>query len=145
MCVQSLGGKIPWERVWQPTPVFLPGESHGWRSLEGYTPCYCKESVTTEATEHAEHTCKQRFKTKTGKNKNQKSTSSWFWRQEVRGSRCGQGWILLGAPRGNPSQASPPALGAAGKPLRPLVCSCAPRCLPPPSPGLLPAFRVLFL
>ena len=67
-----------------------------------------------------------RFKTKTGKNKNQKSASSWFWRQEVRGSRCGQGWILLGAPRGNPSQASPPALGAAGKLLRLLVCSCVP-------------------
>ena len=29
--------KIPWRRKWQPTPVFLPGESHGWRSLVGYT------------------------------------------------------------------------------------------------------------
>ena len=29
--------KIPWRRVWQPTPVFLPRESHGQRSLEGYT------------------------------------------------------------------------------------------------------------
>ena len=29
-------GKIPWRRKWQPTPVFLPGESHGWRSLVGY-------------------------------------------------------------------------------------------------------------
>ena len=28
--------KIPWRRTWQPTPVFLPGESHGWRSLVGY-------------------------------------------------------------------------------------------------------------
>ena len=28
-------GKIPWRRAWQPTPVFLPGESHGWRSLVG--------------------------------------------------------------------------------------------------------------
>ena len=28
-------GKIPWRRAWQPTPVFLPGESHGWRSLGG--------------------------------------------------------------------------------------------------------------
>ena len=26
-------GKIPWRRAWQPTPVFLPGESHGQRSL----------------------------------------------------------------------------------------------------------------
>ena len=31
-------GKIPWRRVWQPTPVFLPGESHGQRSLGGYSP-----------------------------------------------------------------------------------------------------------
>ena len=30
-------GKIPWRREWQPTPVFLPGESHGQRSLVGYT------------------------------------------------------------------------------------------------------------
>ena len=30
-------GKIPWRRAWQPTPVFLPGESHGQRSLEGYS------------------------------------------------------------------------------------------------------------
>jgi len=30
--------KIPWSRKWQPTPVFLPGESHGQRSLEGYSP-----------------------------------------------------------------------------------------------------------
>jgi len=28
-------GKIPWRKKWQPTPVFLPGESHGQRSLEG--------------------------------------------------------------------------------------------------------------
>ena len=31
-------GKIPWRRKWQPTPVFLPGESHGQRSLTGYNP-----------------------------------------------------------------------------------------------------------
>ena len=31
-------GKIPWRTSWQPTPVFLPGESHGWRSLAGYGP-----------------------------------------------------------------------------------------------------------
>ena len=29
-------GKIPWRRAWQPTPVFLPGGSHEWRSLAGY-------------------------------------------------------------------------------------------------------------
>ena len=31
-------GKIPWRRKWQPTPVFLPGKSHGQRSLLGYSP-----------------------------------------------------------------------------------------------------------
>ena len=40
--------KIPWRRKWQPTPVFLPGESHGWRSLVGYSPRGRKESDTTE-------------------------------------------------------------------------------------------------
>ena len=40
--------KIPWRRKWQPTPVFLPGESHGQRSLVGYSPWGRKESDTTE-------------------------------------------------------------------------------------------------
>ena len=33
--VQSLGWEEPWRRAWQLTPVFLPGKSHGWRSLAG--------------------------------------------------------------------------------------------------------------
>ena len=33
-----------WRRAWQPTPVFLPGESHGRRSLEDYSPWDSKES-----------------------------------------------------------------------------------------------------
>ena len=41
-------GKIPWRRAWQPTPVFLPGESHGQRSLVGYSPWGCKQSDTTQ-------------------------------------------------------------------------------------------------
>ena len=40
--------KIPWRRKWQPTPVFLPGESHGQRSLEGYSPLGPEESDMTE-------------------------------------------------------------------------------------------------
>ena len=40
--------KIPCRRAWQPTPRFLPGESHGQRSLAGYRPWGCKESDTTE-------------------------------------------------------------------------------------------------
>ena len=51
--VRSLCGKISWRSAWQSTPVFLPGESHGQRSLAGYTPVDCKESDTTEVTEHA--------------------------------------------------------------------------------------------
>ena len=41
-------GRSPWRRAWQPTPVFLPGESHGQRSLVDYSPRCCKESDTTE-------------------------------------------------------------------------------------------------
>ena len=37
--------KIPWRRKWQPTPVFFPGEAHGQRKLEGYSPWDCKEST----------------------------------------------------------------------------------------------------
>ena len=40
--------KIPWRRPWQPTPVFLPGESYGRRSLAGYSPWGRKEAETTE-------------------------------------------------------------------------------------------------
>ena len=36
-------GKIPWRRKWQPTPVFLPGESHGQRTVFGYSPWGRKE------------------------------------------------------------------------------------------------------
>ena len=41
-------GKIPWSRKWQPTPVFLPGESYGQRNLVGYSPRGHKESDMTE-------------------------------------------------------------------------------------------------
>ena len=41
-------GKIPWKKAWQPTPGFLPGESHGQRSLVGYSPKGCKELDMTE-------------------------------------------------------------------------------------------------
>ena len=45
MGVQSLGWEDPREEKWQPTPVFFPGESHGQRSLAGYS--LCKELDTT--------------------------------------------------------------------------------------------------
>ena len=41
-------GKISWKRECLPTPVFLPGEFHGQRSLVGYSPQGCKESDMTE-------------------------------------------------------------------------------------------------
>ena len=40
--------KIPYRREWQPTPVFLPGELRGQRSLVGYIPRGCKELDTTK-------------------------------------------------------------------------------------------------
>ena len=40
--------KIPWRTAWQPSPVFLPGESHGQRSLTGHSPWGFKELDTTE-------------------------------------------------------------------------------------------------
>ena len=40
-------GKILWRRAWQPTPRFLPGESHGQRSLAGCNPWNRRESDTT--------------------------------------------------------------------------------------------------
>ena len=38
--------KIPWRKEWQPTPVFLPGETHGQRSLVCYSSWGHKESIT---------------------------------------------------------------------------------------------------
>ena len=46
--VQSLGWEDPLEEAMQPTPVFLPGESHGQRSLVGHSPWGHKELGTTE-------------------------------------------------------------------------------------------------
>ena len=46
--VQSLGWEAPLEKEMQPILVFLPGESHGARSLVGYSPRSCKESDMTE-------------------------------------------------------------------------------------------------
>ena len=50
--------KTPWRGKWQPTSAFLPGESHGQRSLAGYSLWGLRESDTTEATCH---TCMTRY------------------------------------------------------------------------------------
>ena len=49
------GGKIPWRRKWQSTPVSLSGEFHGWRSLVGYSPRDCKRAGHDLATENKVH------------------------------------------------------------------------------------------
>ena len=46
--VMGLFGDFHWRRKWQSTPALLPGKSHGWRSLLGYSPWGHKESDTTE-------------------------------------------------------------------------------------------------
>ena len=52
-CVQSLGWEDPLEKgMVLPTPVFLPGEFHGQRSLVAYSPQGCKESNMTERLTH---------------------------------------------------------------------------------------------
>ena len=43
-------GKIPWRRAWQPTPISLPGESHGQRSLADYSQWDFRD---LDMTEHA--------------------------------------------------------------------------------------------
>ena len=47
-CIQMYNGLLTWRRHWHPTPVLLPGKSHGRRSLVGCSPWGCKESDTTE-------------------------------------------------------------------------------------------------
>ena len=54
-------GKITWRREWQPSPAFLPGKSHGQRSLVGYRPWGPKESEATK------HTCNTVLSENTGK------------------------------------------------------------------------------
>ena len=60
-----------WRRKWQPTPIFLPGESHGLMSLGNYSPWGHKESAMTEVTEHSwkhrgPHTAKANLRKKNG-------------------------------------------------------------------------------
>ena len=66
-------GKSPWRRKWQPTPVFLPGEFHGQRSLVGYSPRGHKKLDTTEQLNN-KRDITSRPSTLT------KSTTSWTFR-----------------------------------------------------------------
>ena len=47
LCLWNQSLVLPWRRKWQPTPVLLPGKSHGWRNLVAYSPWGCKESDMT--------------------------------------------------------------------------------------------------
>ena len=50
--VRSLSREDPWSRTLQSAPVFLPGESYGWRGLVGYSVWDCKELDTTKQLTH---------------------------------------------------------------------------------------------
>ena len=68
--VQSLGPEDPLEEM-ATYSIFSPGESHGWRSLAGYSPWGRKELATTEATWHKVVTKKSIKKSKDAKEENQ--------------------------------------------------------------------------
>ena len=55
--------KIPWRRAWHPTPVFLPGEIHGQRSLVGYSPWGHQALDMTEALNMAQQGVRKRLDT----------------------------------------------------------------------------------
>ena len=54
--------RFPWSRKWQPTPIFLPGESHEQRRLAGYSPQGCKELDMTEQLSTHTHTERHNLK-----------------------------------------------------------------------------------
>ena len=57
-CSITGSGRFPWRREWLPIPVFLPEESHGQRSLEGYSPWGRTESDATEVMHGRKHLLK---------------------------------------------------------------------------------------
>ena len=48
-------GRSPWRRKWSPSPVFLSGKSHGWRSLMGYSPQGCNRVGHDLVTKQQQH------------------------------------------------------------------------------------------
>ena len=95
MRVQPLGWEDPWRRKRQPAPVFLPGESHGQRSLVGYSPWGRKGSDTTErlsAHKYRTYTCRSQdlhLSRGKGSTVHQESSFTPPWSSEVRNT----GWI----------------------------------------------------
>ena len=76
---------IFWRRVWQPTPVLLPGESHGQRSLAGYSPQGCEGSGMTEYTGLQEEGRDIRVR---------ESRRCWLrgWRKGLEGKAASRSW-----------------------------------------------------
>ena len=66
-------GKITWRSIWHPTPVFLPGESHGQRNLMVYSPCGCRvrHNLVTKTYIHTH--------THTHTSLSWSSWKSWYW------------------------------------------------------------------
>ena len=117
--------KIPWRRAWQPTPVFLPGESHGQRSLAGYSPQGRRvrhnrsDLVCTQVRHEADWTLDQKRKTNKKTTKDSLGTiwdnstwilcslillvflksfsPSWLWTQDNEEDDCGNTvYLFLG-------------------------------------------------
>ena len=76
-------GKILWRREWQCTPVFLPGKSHGQKSLASYSPQAHKESETTEATQYTRRTLVN-FRTEFSQGKKCKSVIAYIIENKMR-------------------------------------------------------------
>ena len=55
--IDPWAGKIPWRKKWQPTPVVLPGESHGQRTLVGYSSWGLKRVRQDLATTEQQQNC----------------------------------------------------------------------------------------
>ena len=72
--VQSLGWEDPLEKEWQPTPVSLPGKSHGQRNLVDFSPWGRKESGTTERLTHITEESEIKLPTSAGSLKKQESS-----------------------------------------------------------------------
>ena len=95
---------MPWRRKWQPTPVFLPGEFHGQRSLAGYRPWGHKESDMTEWLTYLGFSM---YNTMSSANSDSLLLSFWIWMPlflfqiclllcRVSYSMCGLPWWLSG-------------------------------------------------
>ena len=127
---------MPWKRTRQPTPVFLPGESQGQRSLVGHSPWGCKE---LDATKHSTCTCLTHeyyvlFKM------SQEYLHPYGW---IFIEFCGRGWFQGRVKQGrSPIDTGNQNAAAAAKSLQSCLTLCDPIDGSPPSsrvPGILQA------